>query len=454
MNFLQRVGFAILKAGVTRFPDYFPYIVQDPWPGAWQKNQEWREPTVLAHQTVFACVTLIADDVAKMRMRLMERDDDGILTELALSPFLIPLQEPNNYQTQIQFFQHWMYSKLLRGNTYVLKSRDGRGMVNGLDILNPDKVKPLETTDGEILYQLNRDTLANVPSENITLPASEIIHDRTNCLFHPMIGVPPIFASRDLARQALRILRYSDRFFENAARPSGFLTAPGLIPPETANRLKAEWTQEYSGPNQGRVAVAGNGLKWEPFSQNAVDSQLVEQLQLNAKSICTAYRVPSYKVGASEPNYSGNIAVQDTEYYKNTIQHHATEIESLLNKGLELPRGFVTKFDVDDLLRMDLQSLITMLAAAMKDGIMASNEARKILNMKPKKGGEDPMAQQQMFTLAALAERSNAPPLPAAPSASGAGTSAAPTSPGAIAEATAAKQFEIALDEIRRGLHV
>lgn len=30
--------------------------------------------------------------------------------------------------------------------------------------------------------------------EGLTVPASEIIHDRMNCLFHPLVGISPIFA--------------------------------------------------------------------------------------------------------------------------------------------------------------------------------------------------------------------------------------------------------------------
>jgi phage portal protein BeeE len=43
------------------------------------------------------------------------------------------LRKPNRYQNRIQFWEGWILSKLMRGNTYVLKVRDD----------NRNVVKPL-----------------------------------------------------------------------------------------------------------------------------------------------------------------------------------------------------------------------------------------------------------------------------------------------------------------------
>jgi hypothetical protein len=53
-------------------------VIQEPFSGAWQRNMELRRQDVLAYSAVYACVTLIASDIAKLRLRLVEQDDDGI----------------------------------------------------------------------------------------------------------------------------------------------------------------------------------------------------------------------------------------------------------------------------------------------------------------------------------------------------------------------------------------
>ena len=49
------------------------------------------------------------------------------------------------------------------------------------------------------------------------------------------------------------------------------LTAPGAIADATAARLKTYWDTNFSGDNTGKVAVLGDGLKYEAMSVNAVE---------------------------------------------------------------------------------------------------------------------------------------------------------------------------------------
>src|SRR5215510_13897339 len=99
-------------------------LVREPYTGAWQKNDEQRLETVLANPAVYRCVSLIATDIGKCRCRLVKVDADGIWTETSSPAFSPVLRKPNRYQTAPQFFEAWMTSKLLYGNTFVLKARD------------------------------------------------------------------------------------------------------------------------------------------------------------------------------------------------------------------------------------------------------------------------------------------------------------------------------------------
>ena len=139
------------------------------------------------------------------------------------------LRRPNNYQNRIQFWENYILSKLSCGNTYVLKKRDARGVVNALYVLDPHRCRPLVSDDGAVFYQLDSDNLTGVEENTITVPAREIIHDRMNCIFHPLVGVPPIFASGRASQQGLNIQNNSIRLFKNASTPGGMLLAPGKL---------------------------------------------------------------------------------------------------------------------------------------------------------------------------------------------------------------------------------
>ena len=110
-------------------------LIQDSFPGAWQQNVELATTRdLLRFPPIYTCITLIADDVAKLRVKLTAQREFGERTvwlETSVpdaSPFLRVLRKPNAYQTRVQFWQSWMVSKLTNGNTYALKARDMRGM--------------------------------------------------------------------------------------------------------------------------------------------------------------------------------------------------------------------------------------------------------------------------------------------------------------------------------------
>jgi len=421
----------VLRPLSPRGNGWFPWgIVRESFTGAWQNNVELRLDQVVTNPTLFSCITLIAGDISKTCLRLVEEDDDGIWTETESPAFSPVLRKPNHYQTITKFVEHWMVSKLTQGNTYVLKKRDQRNVVTALYVLEPSRVIPLVTPMGDVYYQLTRDDLSGLSEPTVTVPASEIIHDRMVCLFHPLIGVTPIFACGAAAVQGLTIQANTNKLFSNGASPGGVLTAPGSISVETAQRLKEYWERNYTGDNVGKVAVLGDGLKFEGITQTAVDSQLIDQLQWSDERICSAYHVPAYLIGVGPPPPYANFEPLMQAYYSQCLQTHLTNFEKSLDEGLGIdePVGgtqYGVEFDIDDLIWMDTATKTKAAADGIKGGGLSPDEARKkYYGLGPVDGGDTPYMQQQNFSLAALAERdSNDPfakpaPAPAAPSAS------------------------------------
>lgn len=379
-------------------------VIRESFPGAWQRNVEVRFDSVMTNHAVFACITLAASDAAKMRVKLVERDANGVWSEVANSAYDPVLRKPNPYQTRIQFFETWFLSKLAHGNFYSLKGRDGRRVVTSLYPLDPRRVKPLVADDGSVFYQLNVDHLSGV-KEDVIVPAREIIHDRFNCLFHPLVGLSPIYASGLAATQGLNIQSSSANFFGNQSRPSGVLTAPAGISPDTAARLKEHWEDNYTGGNVGKVAVLGDGLKFDPLALTAEASQLVEQLKWSAEVVCSTFHVPPYKIGVGQMPTYNNVQSLNVEYYSQCLQRLIEDAELCLDEGLEIRSGMGTEFDLDGLLRMDTVTQMAALKEAVGAGIMAPNEARRKIDLKPVEGGDSPMIQEQNYSLAALAKR-------------------------------------------------
>lgn len=394
------------------------FTIHDTYPGAWQQNVTVSRTTVAESWAVYGCVTLIANDISKMPARVMQWDEaQRIWVPTLLRPLL---RKPNHFQTRIEFFRCWIFSLLLYGNTYVLKERDQNGFVSGLYVLDPQRVTPLVAPDGGVYYRLNNDNLSGITEASITVPASEIIHDRINTLWHPLIGVSPISACGSAATQALAIQDNSTKFFQNMSRPSGILTAPGAIADTTAARIKQHWDENFTGKNAGKVAVLGDGLSYQQMTIAATDAQLIEQLKFTGEMICAVFHVPPYKLGLGPMPTVNNTGLLNQQYYDQGLQPIVESMELRLDDGLELPRNQEVWFDESAILRMDQASRFESYNKAIGGGWMAPNEARREEDMPPVEGGDSPYIQQQNFSLAALAKRdANDPfakPEPAPPS--------------------------------------
>jgi HK97 family phage portal protein len=395
-------------------------IVRESFTGAWQQNVDLRGETLLTNPTVFACVTRISQDIGKLRLRLVVQSASNAdiwtpTTNPAYSPVL---RKPNHYQTSTKFVEQWISSKLIWGNTYVLKRRDARGVVTALYPLNPPYVTVLVASDGAVFYQLRRPDFdfAGIWPENtgedIIVPAREMIHDRINCLFHPLVGLSPLYAAGMPALLGSTILRTSTQFFATGSRPSGTLSSQNEITQEQADKMQQRWQQGFGGPeNTGKVAVLGFGLKYDPLTQTAVDAQLNEQAGQTEIDICKCFGMPVALLNTTKGAPYGNHEQLVQLYHDECLQTHIVGTETALDEGLniDLPVNgtqYGTEFDIDDLYWMDTATRTKAAADSVGSGVLSPNEARlKYFGLGPVKGGDSPMVQQQYYSLAALAER-------------------------------------------------
>jgi HK97 family phage portal protein len=383
-------------------------LLREPFAGAFQANITVdRAADLLAFSGIFAPLTLMAGDISKLGICLVAEDANGIEQEVDTSPYNAVLRRPNHFQNRIQFVEQWILSKGLYGNTYALKDRDARGIVQKLYILDAQRVTPTVSPTGDVFYRLAANHLAGL-TEAVIVPAREIIHDRWNCLFHALVGIPPIYACGMSATMGRRIQSNSGTFFQNMSRPSGILTSPIVIKDEDAAMMKKRWEENYGGINQGRIAVLGGGLSYQGMTIPAEQAQLIQQLEWSIRDIASCFHVPLFKVGGPIPVGSTVEALQ-LQYFTDCLQTLIEAFELCLDEGLSLPNGYCTEFDIENLARMDTPSQITTLSESVRGGWLAPNEARKKRNLAPLKGGDSAYLQQQNFSLEALAKRDALP---------------------------------------------
>lgn len=373
--------------------------ILESYPGAWQQNIEICKDDYPSFFAVFACMSLIAADIAKLPIKLNRLTKNGIWVNSGESNLF---KKPNSIQTRYQFFEDWTNSLLRSGNAYIFISRDSNGKPSQLRVLDPSLVQPLISSDGEVYYQLNADNVVGV-QQQVIVRATDIIHDRINCLYHPLIGISPLFAGGLAARQGLSIQHNSTNFFINGSRPGGVVTVPGNIADEVVQKLKKQWDGTYGKQGIGGTAVLANGMDYKPISMTASDAQMIEQLGLSARIVCSVFHVPPYKIGLEAP--PNNSSELDSQYYAQCLQPRLEAMEELIDVAFNLRSDLGFSFDLDSLLRMDAKARYETWSTGIKGGWMKINEARFKENLEPVVGGDTPYLQQQNYSLTALSKR-------------------------------------------------
>lgn len=408
--------------------------IDDPFTGAWQRNLELTQEDSTRYFAVYSCLTLISSDIGKLPFVVKKWQNHHWAVQRR-SPYSWLNIRPNHFQTPSKFREQWILSKLMHGNTYGLKKRNQAGEVEAIYILDPTRVTPLVSdTTSEVFYRLSTDNLSGL-KEDLVVPASEIIHDRMNCLYHPLIGIPPMYAALASATLGIHGQEHMAQFLRNASNPGGILIAPGAISELTAKNLKAHFDNNYSGRNAGRVAVVGDGLKFEKLAISSHDSQLIEHMKWSAEAICAVFHVPTFMVLGDAPS-QGTVAAMREQYYGQCLQALINSMNESLDDGLDVGEDWAIEVDLNELLRADTTARFAYLSEGIKGSIITINEARAREDLPPVEGGDSVYMQQQNYSLSALAERDrNSPLLEQAPAVSPA---PAPAPEPATEEPTAA----------------
>lgn len=379
-------------------------LINEPFTGAWQRNEEIRLPSLTTYPTLYACIMRIVTDIGKLPYVLKSHNYTTGVWSTVTNPAYSPvLRKQNHYQTAQQFREAWMVSKLTQGNTYVLKERDNRGVVTNLYVLNPCRVQPMVSDSGYVFYELNvldRSLLPeNYGRETLVVPASEIIHDRCITLHHQLIGVPPLCAAYWPAVKNLKILKSSAEFFGNNAQPGGILTAPAGMSEADAQSIQQFWQSNYSGQNSGKIAVLGADMKFTSFAMKSADSQLVEQMRYSDEQVCQPFGIPPFKIGIG--SIPAGMKTHDINllYHSDALQTHIEAMENLLDDALNISSPLGIELDTDPLLRMDTQTRAATWGGLVKDALASPNEGRREFNLPPLEGGDTVYMQQQDYPL-------------------------------------------------------
>lgn len=373
------------------------------------------------NSVVDACVWAYVRAIAQLPGYHREKKPSNEIVDITTSALSRLLRFPNTYETRSDFLTHTVRSLLYDGNSYWLAMRNDRKEVASLHWLNPAQCRAyVAEGTGEIFYSIGNNPviegdLAVDRAERWLVPARDILHIKLATPRDPLVGETWLTSlALDLLNRGAMNLNMA-AFFQNMSRPSGVLATDQILTKEQVEELRQRWNEHSTGMNSGGVPILTAGLKWNAVSMNATDSQLIEALKLNDRSIAGVFGVPGILIGIQDTTAWNSTEALMNYWLSNGLGYLLDHIETAIDQFFALPANQFTEFDTNALLRTAFKDRIEALARGVQGTIFAPNEARAREGLKKVKDGDEPRAQQQLVPLSFASQT----PIPSAPPAGG-----------------------------------
>ena len=341
--------------------------------------------SALKQPAVWACVRLIAEDVASLPAKLYESGDDGVRNEVRSHPVARLLRDqPNAEMSPFTMIETITAHVLLYGNGYIEIERNGAGTPVALWPLMPDRVR-IRIVDGQVAYEYQSGDTTTL------LPSDKVIHIK-GLGSDGVVGYSPVKYARETVGMSRALEKSGGAFFANSSRPSGILSHPGKLSEDAMRRLRESWQSLHSGAsNTGRAAILEEGMSWTATSVPHDDAQWLEARQYALQDIARIYRVPPHMIGDLSRAHFNNIESQQIGYLQHTLMPWVRRWEQELNRKLltaTSDSGIFVEFLADGVLRGNTSDRFDAYKVARETGWLSVNEIRRRENLNPIDGGD------------------------------------------------------------------
>jgi len=311
--------------------------------------------SALAVPTVYACVNILANSVAKLPFQTFKRTSSGRARDKNHAVAKVLESRPNPYQSPFKFKHLVETHRNTWGNAYININWGVDGRPKELWLLNPAKTEPYVDVDTNTVWFLT--TLPN--GEQVKIGHGDIIH-LTSLTTDGLKGKPPIQVAREAIGSSQAAQKFKGKFYKHGAVNSGFLKIPGMLNPEAKAVVRDEWEKANTGiDNAQRIAILDAGLEFESVSMPLKDAQFIEGMKYDKTEIATLFNIPLHMVNELERATHSNIEQQTLDFIQNTLSPIIKQWEEEFSYQLfseKEQKQYYLKFNLTSLLRADSKS--------------------------------------------------------------------------------------------------
>ena len=348
--------------------------------------------TAMRLSTVYKCVRVRAETIGMLPLQVYRRLPNGGKQADDSHPLARLLHDqPNPWQTAMQWRSMMQAHMDLRGNAYSRIVFNGAGRVDLLVPLHPDRMRIEVLPSGLPRYQYRGQNGREEP-----FLFGEILHVASLCV-DGYSGLNPIEAEREAIGAAIATRDHGARYFRNSAKPPLWIKMPGKFPtPEDRRAWVQQFSEAYGGTNSGKTPVMEQGMELQALPVSNVDAQYIESRKAQDVDIAGIFRMPPHKIGILDGAKYANIEQQSIDFVTDAVMPSCVAWEQALLRDLDFGDEHFAEFKVAMLLRGDTKTRYDAYGRGIQDGWLLRNEARAMENLNPIDGLDVPLEPMNM----------------------------------------------------------
>lgn len=350
---------------------------------------------VLSEATYFACMKVLSEAIGKLPLKLLTYNErNGVETARKHPLYHILHDRPNPYMTASTFWSTVEYNRNHYGNAYVWIKGAGKNMTLWI----------LPSTDVEVWYD-DAKILADQPDiyyryssggKVYQFGSEEILHFKSSNMLNGIVGVSVQDQLKMTIGSNYKAQALIDKMYDNGFTGKAVLQYTGNLN-EQNQKTFTKGVQKYLNgelKSEGieNVIPLPFGATLQPLNLKLSDNQFIEVKQYTALQIASAFGIKPYQIGDYTKSSYASAEAQQLSFYVDTllyiIKQYEEELTYKLLSSEEIEKGYHFKFNVAVILRADLATQINTLSVGVSNFIYTPNEARAMLDLEAKEGGD------------------------------------------------------------------
>ena len=332
---------------------------------------------------VSAAISLIAGTISTLPMDAWVRRDGQ---KLLMRPKPDWVNRPDvSFVDRTPFISSIISSLMLDGNAFIRIFRDEEGLPINLTVLNPTKVKVKRNGVGRVMFEYDEDRKKYT--------SDDILHIVESVMRPGQIrGVSRVEEMKDALGLGLALDAYAQRFFGQGTSGNYALVTPQSLTEEQAKALAKSVDARHGGWRRAhKTLVLHSGLDIKDIGVDPEQTQLLDSRRMFIEDLCRIWNIPSHMMNLPGTNTYSSVEATQIEFVTHTLRPYVAIIENTLSTLLQVypnGQGAFVEFNMNSLLRGDVQSRFTAYSQGIQAGILTANDARVAEGLSKIDGGD------------------------------------------------------------------